>query len=67
MPQFNLFAAPELELGTMHGFDMMFIFGYMNTKEAPMSFPEDAKTEEDIKIGMSMIQAWTSFAKTGYI
>ena len=39
----------------------------MNTKEAPMSFPEDAKTEEDIKIGMSMIQAWTSFAKTGYV
>ena len=67
IPQFNLFAAPELDLGTMHGFDMLYIFGFMNAKEAPMAFPEDVKTEGDSKIGKSMIQAWTSFAKTGYV
>ena len=54
-------------LGTMHGFDSNYIFGYMNSKEAPLAFPEDAKTEGDMKIGTSIIKAWTSFAKTGYV
>ena len=62
--QLHLVAAPEMDYGAIHGFDVFYMFGHSLLEDVPMS-SADTMAEADKAVAASMVHAWSTFAKTG--
>ena len=63
-PQLHLVAPPELEYGSLHAFDYLYMFGHGLVDGVPMTLV-DTMPDNDKAVSMSIVHAWATFAKTG--